>query len=63
MNDGTNLIRQIVERRLKDAGIYGRHLAEKPFISSKHRKARVEFARRDLDWTVADGVEFFSQTR
>ncbi|KAK6011625.1 transposase, partial [Ostertagia ostertagi] len=54
MNEGTNLSRQTVGRRLKDAGIHGRRPAKKPFISSKNRRARVEFARRHLDWTVAD---------
>ncbi|KAK6026242.1 transposase, partial [Ostertagia ostertagi] len=63
MNEGTNLSRQTVGRRLKDAGIHGRRPAKKPFISSKNRRAR-EWSSRAVTSTGLwpTGAEFFSRT-
>lgn len=41
-----------VRRRLKDSGLHSRQPARKPLISAKNRKARIEFAREHINWTV-----------
>jgi transposase len=41
-----------VKRRLLLAGLSSYRAAKKPFISPKNRKARLEFAKRHLYWTV-----------
>src|SRR5579872_3016863 len=41
-----------VQRRLVDAKLFSRRPAKKPPISARNRVARLEFARRHLNWTV-----------
>ena len=41
-----------VRRRLDIAGLFRYKAAKKPFISEKHRKARLEFAHTHKNWTV-----------
>lgn len=48
---GVSLDVSTVNRRLNDAGLYGRHAAKKPLVSQKNRKARLAFARRHVNWT------------
>lgn len=43
-----------VQRRLVEAGLYGRRPAEKPWISEKNRKARMRFAKEHLYKAVDD---------
>ena len=40
-----------IKRRLKEAGLYGRKSAKKPFISRKNREARLKFAREHVNWS------------
>nr|CDJ92824.1 Transposase domain containing protein [Haemonchus contortus] len=39
-------------RRLREAGLFGRHPAKKPLISAKNRKARLGWAQAHKSWTV-----------
>lgn len=41
-----------IRRRAVEAGLFSRRPAKKPFISAKNRKARLEFAKAHLDWSV-----------
>lgn len=41
-----------IRRRLQVACLHGRRPAKKPLISTKNRKARIQFARAHLNWTV-----------
>jgi hypothetical protein len=43
-----------VRRRLSKAGLNGRVAAKKPFVSKKNMAKRLEFARKHLNWTIAD---------
>lgn len=43
-----------VRRRLNDFNLFGRHAVKKPYISEKNRKARLQFAKEHLNWTVED---------
>ena len=43
-----------VSRRLNDVGLFGRIGLNKPFISEKNRKARLQFAKEHKDWTTED---------
>lgn len=43
-----------VQRRLIAVGLNGRIPVKKPLIRKKNLKARLEFAKRHLDWTVDD---------
>jgi Transposase len=38
------------QRRLRQHGLFGSRPVKKPLISAKNRKARVEFARKHLNW-------------
>ena len=49
-----SLSRKTIQRRLKEFGIISRRTAKKPFISRKNRKARLDFAKKYLNWTVSD---------
>lgn len=54
-----------VQRRLVDAKLFSRRPAKKPLISARNRVARLEFARRHLNWTVDEWkkVLFSDETR
>lgn len=41
-----------IRRRAVEAGLFSRRPAKKPFISSKNKKARLEFAKAHLNWSV-----------
>ena len=41
-----------VRRRLKEAGLSGRVACKKPLLSQANRKARYQFARDHLSWSV-----------
>lgn len=43
-----------IQRRLVSAGLDGRRPAQKPFVSAKNRKARLNFAKSHLSWTLED---------
>ena len=43
-----------VRRTLKKKGFHAIHKVRKPFLSPKHKKSRLEFARRHKNWTVED---------
>ena len=47
-----NVSRSTVTRRLHDFGLFGRKSVKKPYISKKNQKARLEFAKQHLNWTV-----------
>lgn len=49
-----DLSESTVNRRLHEAGLYGRHAAKKPQVSEKNRKARLAFARKYVNWTADD---------
>lgn len=40
-----------VKERLKEAGLMGRVARKKPRLTSKHRQARLEFAKARINWT------------
>ena len=46
-----NLSVRTVQRRLVDAGLFGRRPVKKPLISKKNRTARLEFAKAHVNWT------------
>uniref|UniRef100_A0A914VHP1 Transposase Tc1-like domain-containing protein n=1 Tax=Plectus sambesii TaxID=2011161 RepID=A0A914VHP1_9BILA len=43
-----------IRRRLIEGELFGRVAAKKPFISEKSRKARLQFTKRHVNWTLAD---------
>jgi transposase len=43
-----------VRRALQEAGLWASEKVEKPKLSKKNIKARLEFARRHKDWTIDD---------
>lgn len=53
-NYGIQISERSVRRRLLDGGLNARRPVRKPLISKKNRKARLEFARRHVNWTVDD---------
>lgn len=46
--------RRTVQRRLNEQNLFGRIAAHKPFVSAKNKKARLQFAKTHLKWTVDD---------
>nr|CDJ94887.1 Transposase domain containing protein [Haemonchus contortus] len=50
--EGPNPSLSTVRRRLREAGLFGRHPAKKPLISAKNRKARLDWAQAHKSWTV-----------
>lgn len=54
-----------VQRRLVEAKLYSRRPAKKPLVSERNRRARLEFARLHLHWTVQDWkkILFSDETR
>uniref|UniRef100_A0AC34RLD5 Transposase n=1 Tax=Panagrolaimus sp. JU765 TaxID=591449 RepID=A0AC34RLD5_9BILA len=44
--------RQTIGRRLNAAGLFGRVPIKKPWISAKNRRARIEFAKAHVDWSI-----------
>lgn len=49
-----NVSRSTVTRRLHDMGLFGRIGIKKPLISKKNKKARLQFAKDHLNWTIGD---------
>jgi Transposase len=45
---------QTVRRELKKAGMRAVVKKKRPFLSKKHKKARMDFATKHLHWTVED---------
>ncbi|KAL1447109.1 hypothetical protein WDU94_001930, partial [Cyamophila willieti] len=43
-----------VRRRLQEVGLHGRRPSKKPLISTKNKKARLEFAKKHVTWEDAD---------
>lgn len=52
--NGIQISSKTVQRRLVSAGLNGRRPAKKPLISTKNRKARIDFAKRHLNWSIED---------
>nr|CDJ98528.1 Transposase domain containing protein [Haemonchus contortus] len=50
--EGPNPSLSTVQRRLREAGLFGRRLAKKPLIYAKDRKARLDWAQAHKSWTV-----------
>ncbi|XGW29485.1 hypothetical protein V3C99_008926 [Haemonchus contortus] len=50
--EGPNPSLSTVQRRLREAGLFGRRPAKKPLISAKNRKARLDWAHAHKNWTV-----------
>ncbi|XGW22217.1 hypothetical protein V3C99_004875 [Haemonchus contortus] len=50
--EGPNPSLSTVQRRLREAGLFGRRPAKKPLISAKNRKARLDWAQAHKNWTV-----------
>nr|CDJ94577.1 Transposase domain containing protein [Haemonchus contortus] len=50
--EGPNPFLSTVQRRLREAGLFGRRPAKKPLISAKNRKARLDWAHAHKNWTV-----------
>ena len=48
---GTKICNKTIQKRLHDAKIYGRAARKKPWISEKHRKARLTWCKNRLNWT------------
>lgn len=56
---GANFVsNRTIQRRLCDAGLFGRRAAKKPFLKSVHVKARLLFAQKHVDLTVDDWKKF-----
>ena len=51
-NLSLNISEKTIHRRFVEFGLFSRRPAKKPFISAKNRKARLEFAKAHLDWSV-----------
>ena len=51
-NLSLNISERTIRRRAVEAGLFSRRPAKKPFITAKNRKARLEFAKAHLDWSV-----------
>lgn len=51
---GTNISRQTVARALRYKGLKSGEKKRKPFLSVKHSRYRLKFAKRYKDWTVED---------
>lgn len=51
---GVEISYKTVGRRLKDVGLISRVAAKKPWINTKNRKARLNFAKNYINWTVKD---------
>lgn len=49
-----NITARTVRDRALKAGMRSRKVAKKPFISPKNRKARIEFAKTHLHWSVEE---------
>jgi len=45
---------QTVRNALKPTGMIAVSKQKKPLLTRKHRRARLEFAERHLEWTVDD---------
>ena len=43
-----------VRRSLNDSGLYGRVARRKPLLNDKHRRKRLDFAKRYQSWTSED---------
>jgi transposase len=52
--NGQNISPQTVRNALKSTGMVSVAKQKKPLLSKKHRRARLEFAERHLEWTVDD---------
>nr|CDJ88825.1 Transposase domain containing protein [Haemonchus contortus] len=50
--EGSNLSLSTVQRRLREADLFGRRPAKKPLISTKNRKSRLDWAQANKDWTI-----------
>ncbi|XGW29391.1 hypothetical protein V3C99_008869 [Haemonchus contortus] len=50
--EGPNPSLSTVQRRLREAGLFGQRPAKKPLISAKNRKARLDWAHAHKNWTV-----------
>ena len=52
--NNTTITPQTVCRALKSTGMISVAKQRKPLLIARHRKARLEFAERHLEWTVED---------
>lgn len=49
-----NCSNSTIKRRLRQNGLFGRRPCQKPLVSAKNRKARLEFAKAHLKWKAQD---------
>ena len=54
-----NVSRQTVSRRLQEIGLFNRTPRNKPLVSSKNKKKRLEFANRYVIWTYENWAKVF----
>ncbi|KAG2877018.1 hypothetical protein PC129_g20829 [Phytophthora cactorum] len=47
---GVNVSPEVVRARVRAAGLHGRSARKKPFLSRKHRRQRLRYAQKFLDW-------------
>lgn len=51
---GSQLSTSTVQRRLREAGIFGRVASKKPLLTTRHVKARLAWAKLHTNWTQKD---------
>ena len=51
---GVNISYRTILRNLREIGFQSRKMVKKPFLSAKHRKARLNWARQHRHWTIDD---------
>lgn len=64
-DEGTNISYRSVLRNLREIGFQAKKKVKKPFLSKKHKQARLEWARGHRNWTVDDWkrVVFSDETK
>ncbi|KAG0421743.1 hypothetical protein HPB47_002403 [Ixodes persulcatus] len=46
-----------IRRRLREAGLHGCVAAQKPYLTDRQRRQRLDFARAHEDWTISEWGE------
>ena len=70
-SEGTTLSTRTIRRRLNEKGLYGRRPRKTPFLTQRHKKARLEFAKtylrkpktfwKNVLWSDETKVELFGK--